>query len=415
MLFLNNNLYLFLLFRNNTMQALFEKYYRKVDNVPLYFQRSLLGEIDWSNRFIGIKGARGAGKTTLLLQYIRFYNLPDDNGTLYVSLDDLYFTKNNLVALADQFVKEGGKYLLLDEVHRYANWSQELKNIYDDHATLKIIFTGSSLIHIEKAKADLSRRAVMYELFGLSFREYLNFTQKTTFEKISFEDILSDHVGIARSIIKEIKPLAYFKNYLQTGYYPYFIENEESYFQKLNETISLALTVDLPSAYDINYSSVEKIRLLLYILAESVPFKPNISKLSERVGISRNSLLEFLKYLGEMRISRSLFASTKGIGLLQKPEKIYLFHPNLHYALSPQNSNIGTIRESFFLSQVNAIHPIVYTPIGDFKSGKYTFEIGGKTKKINQIKMVKDAYIVADDIEIGHNDKIPLWLFGFLY
>lgn len=403
------------MFRNNTMQALFEKYYRKVDNVPLYFQRSLLGEIDWSNRFIGIKGARGAGKTTLLLQYIRFYNLPDDNGTLYVSLDDLYFTKNNLVALADQFVKEGGKYLLLDEVHRYANWSQELKNIYDDHATLKIIFTGSSLIHIEKAKADLSRRAVMYELFGLSFREYLNFTQKTTFEKISFEDILSDHVGIARSIIKEIKPLAYFKNYLQTGYYPYFIENEESYFQKLNETISLALTVDLPSAYDINYSSVEKIRLLLYILAESVPFKPNISKLSERVGISRNSLLEFLKYLGEMRISRSLFASTKGIGLLQKPEKIYLFHPNLHYALSPQNSNIGTIRESFFLSQVNAIHPIVYTPIGDFKSGKYTFEIGGKTKKINQIKMVKDAYIVADDIEIGHNDKIPLWLFGFLY
>lgn len=403
------------MFRNNTMQTLFEKYYRKVDNVPLYFQRSLLGEIDWSNRLIGIKGARGAGKTTLLLQYIRFYNLPDDNGTLYVSLDDLYFTKNNLVALADQFVKEGGKYLLLDEVHRYANWSQELKNIYDDHATLKIIFTGSSLIHIEKAKADLSRRAVMYELFGLSFREYLNFTQKTTFEKISFEDILSDHVGIARSIIKEIKPLAYFKNYLQTGYYPYFIENEESYFQKLNETISLALTVDLPSAYDINYSSVEKIRLLLYILAESVPFKPNISKLSERVGISRNSLLEFLKYLGEMRISRSLFASTKGIGLLQKPEKIYLFHPNLHYALSPQNSNIGTIRESFFLSQVNAIHPIVYTPIGDFKSEKYTFEIGGKTKKINQIKIVTDAYIVADDIEIGHNDKIPLWLFGFLY
>lgn len=397
------------------MELLFEKYYRKADNVLLTFQRSLLDEIDWSNRLIGIKGSRGAGKTTLLFQYIRLYNLSDDNRTLYVSLDDLYFTKNNLVALADQFVKEGGKYLLLDEVHRYANWSQELKNIYDDYAELQIIFTGSSLIHLEKAKADLSRRAVMYELFGLSFREYLNFTQKTSFDKISLEDILSDHVGIARKITKEIKPLAYFKKYLQTGYYPYFIENEQSYFQKLNETISLALTVDLPSAYDVNYGSVEKVRLLLYILAESVPFKPNISKLSERVGISRNSLLVFLKYLEEMRISRSLYASTKGIGLLQKPEKIYLYHPNLHYALSPQNSNIGTIRESFFLSQVSPLHTIVYTSTGDFKSGKYTFEIGGKTKKINHIKMVKDAFIVADDIEIGHNNKIPLWLFGFLY
>ena len=397
------------------MESLFEKYYRKADNVPLTFHRALLDEIDWSNRLIGIKGARGTGKTTLLFQYIRLYNLPDDNRTLYISLDDLYFTKNNLVALTDKFVKEGGKYLLLDEVHRYANWSQELKNIYDDHAGLHIIFTGSSLIHLEKAKADLSRRAVMYELFGLSFREYLNFTQKTTFDKISLEDILSDHVGIARKIIKQIKPLAYFKRYLQTGYYPYFIENEQSYFQKLNETISLALTVDLPSAYDVNYGSVEKVRLLLYILAESVPFKPNISKLSERVGISRNSLLEFLKYLGEMRISRSLYASTKGIGLLQKPEKIYLYHPNLHYALSPQNSNIGTIRESFFLSQVSPLHTIVYTPTGDFKSGQYTFEIGGKAKKSEQIKMIKNAFIVADDIEIGHNNKIPLWLFGFLY
>ena len=397
------------------METLFEKYYRKVDNVPLIFQRSLLDEIDWSNRLIGIKGARGAGKTTLLFQYIRLRNLPDDNQTLCVSLDDLYFTKNSLVALADQFVKGGGKYLLLDEVHRYANWSQELKNIYDDHTELQIIFTGSSLIHLEKAKADLSRRAVMYELFGLSFREYLNFTQKTSFDRISLEDILSDHVGIARKIIKEIRPLAYFKKYLETGYYPYFIENEKSYFQKLNETISLALTVDLPSAYDVNYGSVEKIRLLLYILAESVPFKPNISKLSERVGISRNSLLEFLKYLGEMRISRSLYASTRGIGLLQKPEKIYLYHPNLHFALSPQNSNIGNIRESFFLSQVSPSNIIVYTPTGDFKSGKYTFEIGGKTKKDEQIKMVKDAFIVADDIETGHNNKIPLWLFGFLY
>ncbi|CAN5327609.1 AAA family ATPase [soil metagenome] len=304
---------------------------------------------------------------------------------------------------------------MLDEVHRYANWSQELKNIYDDHVGLQIIFTGSSLIHLQKAKADLSRRAVRYELFGLSFREYLNFTMKTSFNKVSLEEILSGHVSLAREITKQIRPLAYLKEYLQIGYYPYFIENKNTYFQKLNETISLALSVDLPSAYGLNYGSIEKIRLLLYILAESVPCKPNISKLSERVGISRNSLLEFLKYLEEMRISRLLYASTKGIGLLQKPEKIYLYHPNLHYALSLQNSDKGNIRESFFLSQTSPVGTVVYTADGDFKSGKYTFEIGGKTKSNSQIKAVKDAFIASDDIEIGRDNKIPLWLFGFLY
>ena len=397
------------------MEHLFEKYLRKLDHVSLTFQRDLLRDIDWNDRLIGIKGARGAGKTTLLLQHIHINRLPQNSQTLYASLDDLYFTRNNLVSLVDQFVKEGGKYLLLDEVHRYANWSQELKNIYDDHAGLKIIFTGSSLIHLEKAKADLSRRAVMYELFGLSFREFINFTKKTSLNKVSLDDLLSDHIDLSRNITKQIRPLSFLKEYLQIGYYPFFIENKSTYFQKLNETISLALSSDLPSAFGLNFGSVEKIRLLLYILAESVPFKPNISKLSERVGISRNSLLEFLKYLEEMRISRLLYASTKGIGLLQKPEKIYLYHPNLHYALSPQNSDKGNIRESFFLSQMSPVTPLVYTAEGDFKSGKYTFEIGGKTKGRAQIKSVKDSFIASDDIEIGKDNKIPLWLFGFLY
>jgi predicted AAA+ superfamily ATPase len=397
------------------LDILFEKYYRKLDTVSLTFQRNLLDEIDWNNRLIGIKGARGAGKTTLLFQYIHLHKLTGNNQTLYASLDDLYFTENKLVALADKFVKEGGKYLLLDEVHRYTNWSQEIKNIYDDHAELQIIFTGSSLIHLEKAKADLSRRAVMYELFGLSFREYLNFTTGASFDKITLEGLLLNHTAHARKIAKEIKPLAYIKKYLQNGYYPFFIENENTYYQKLNETISLALNIDLPSAYGMNYGSIEKIRLLLYILAESAPFKPNISKLSERVGVSRNSLLEFLRYLEEMRIARRLYASTKGIGLLQKPEKLYLYHPNLHYALSFGNSNMGNIRESFFLSQAMPVMNMVYTNEGDFKSGKYTFEIGGKTKNNSQIKTVKDAFIVGDDIEIGRNNKIPLWLFGFLY
>lgn len=397
------------------MERIFEKYYQKLDTVTLNLQRSLLSDIDWTNRFIGIKGARGAGKTTLLFQYIHKRRLPQNNQTLYVSLDDLYFTENKLVDLADRFVKEGGKYLLLDEVHRYPNWSAELKNIYDDHADLQLVFTGSSLIHIEKAKGDLSRRVVMYELFGLSFREFLHFRHGVCFEKIELSELLTNHVTLARKIIRKIKPLACFKDYLQFGYYPYFLENEKAYPQKLSETIGLALSADLPAAYNLNYGSIEKIRLLLHILAESVPFKPNISKLSERIGISRNSLLEFLKYLEEMRIARRLYASTQGIGILQKPDKLYLYHPNLHYALSWQNSDTGSIRESFFLSQVSPAHPVTYATDGDFKLGKYTFEVGGKGKTDKQIKAVKDAFVAADNVEIGHKDKIPLWLFGFLY
>lgn len=325
------------------------------------------------------------------------------------------FQKNTLVALADQFVKEGGEYLFLDEVHRYANWLPEIKNLYDDFPELKIVFTGSSLIHLEQSKADLSRRAVMYELHGLSFREYLNFSQQQEFSKYSLEDILNDHVSISRELIKKIKPLQHFKKYLQTGFYPYFIENENSYLQKLGETIGIALSTDLPAAYGISYSSVEKMRQLLYIIAEAVPFTPNITKLSERIGISRNSFLKFLQYLDEMRIIKKLFASTKGIGLLQKPEKIYLQNTNLHFALSPNESDIGNMRECFFLNQAGAVKPVVYTKKGDFKIDKYTFEIGGKDKSNMQVAQVPFSYVVADGIETGHKNKIPLWLFGFLY
>lgn len=396
------------------MDRLIEKYYQKLDRTQLSTRRYLLDSIDWSNRFIGIKGARGTGKTTLLLQHILDKKLPLKQ-TLYVSLDDLYFTENTLVNLADRFVKLGGRYLLLDEVHRYPNWSAELKNIYDDHHELRLIFTGSSLIHIERAKGDLSRRAVMYELFGLSFREFLKFEGVLDFEKICFDDILYHHTDIARSIAGKLKPLAYFRDYLHYGYYPYFLENKNSYHQKLSETIGIALSTDLPAAYDLNYNSIEKIRLLLHVMAESVPFKPNITKLSERVGTTRKTLLDFMKYLEEMRIIRRLYAQTKGIGLLQKPEKLYLFHPNLNYALSYQHSNIGNIRESFFINQLSAVNPVTYSQKGDFKSGKYTFEIGGSSKTDVQIRQTEHSFVVADDIEIGFRNKIPLWLFGFLY
>lgn len=396
------------------MDSLFEKYYRKLDQASLTFRRSLLTQIDWSNRIIGIKGARGAGKTTLLLQHAR-QDLPGGDKTLYASLDDLYFTENRLYDLADRFVKQGGRYLLLDEVHRYSQWSGELKNIYDDFKELTVIFTGSSIIHLDQAKGDLSRRAVVYELMGLSFREFIEVTTQHRFEPIGLEYLLEHHVEYARSVVREMHPIEHFKKYLQYGYYPYFLENEKSYLQKLAETISLALVSDLPAVHPISYGSIEKIRLLLHIISESVPFKPNVSKLSEHIDVTRHSLINFFRYLEDLRIIHGLYSTGQGVTLMQKPEKIFLHHPNLFFALSGGRADMGSIRESFFVNQISAIESVGYAEEGDFKVGKYTFEVGGKSKKKRQIEGVRDAYIVSDDIEIGQGNKIPLWLFGFFY
>lgn len=396
------------------MEKLFEKSFKKLDRVTDRFHRHLLEEIDFSSRMIGIKGARGAGKTTLLLQYAH-RELPRDHQVLYASLDDLWFTENKLVDLADAFAKQGGSYLLLDEVHRYPGWSQELKNIYDDQPDLSVVFTGSSIIHLDKARADLSRRAIMYELRGLSFREYLSLTTNVLHKKLDWEILLKDHVDIARSVIQTVKPLEHFTPYLKHGYYPYFLENVNLYPQKLEETIALALSTDLPTLHDLTPASVEKIRQLLYIIAGSVPFKPNISKLSERIGVTRNTLISFLHHLEDLRIINNLYHSASGIGALQKPEKIFLHHPNLQYSLAYSETDIGNVRESFFINQVAAIKTVTYTSEGDFAVGRDMFELGGKDKQQRQLKNYKRSFVAADGIEIGHEHKIPLWMFGLLY
>jgi hypothetical protein len=396
------------------MEDLFQKSYLKISRTPIKFKRYLAEEIDWNSRLIGIKGARGSGKTTLMLQHAK-QNLPLGSETLYVSLDALYFTANTLIGLAEKFAIQGGRYLLLDEVHRYSNWSQEIKNIYDDLPDLQIIFTGSSIMHLNEARGDLSRRAIMYELNGLSFREYLNFAEGFHLEKISFENLLLHHSQIALDILSQLKPIPHFANYLNYGYYPYFLEGEKLYPQKLAETISLAITVDLPSFHDISYGSIEKIRLLLHIISESVPFKPNISKLSERIDVSRNSMVQFLRYLEDLKIIKGLYPDTKGIGILQKPEKIYLHHPNLQYALASQHSNIGNTRESFFINQLSCLDSVSYASEGDFVFKGYTFEVGGKSKTNKQVKHIDKSFVAADEIEVGHAHKIPLWMFGLLY
>lgn len=397
------------------MESLIRKSLKKVQGTDTSFKRYLYGMIDWSDRLIFIKGARGTGKTTMLLQHIK-ENFGTSEETLYVSLDDIWFADNNIIDLAEQFVNLGGKFLYLDEVHKYPNWSREIKNIYDDHPGLKIVITSSSALHIFNQQADLSRRAIVYELRELSLREFISLQYGHLFPAMSLQQLLSDHVNLSFGIIEKIKPLRLFKEYCNIGAYPYFRENQDNYQQRLLTTVNTILESDLPAILNIDYSSVLKLKKLLYIIATSVPFKPNISELSNKTGIARDTLLRYLDHLSEAHLIALLQSNKGGNSILIKPEKIYLHNSNLMVALAENDANVGTIRETFFLNQLSAAGKVNYSNLGDFVfQDKYIFEVGGKNKTPKQIQGLTDAYIVADDIESGYKNKIPLWLFGFLY
>lgn len=399
------------------METLFEKFHKKLAATSTDFTRSVMDEIAWNEaRLIGIKGARGVGKTTLLFQYIKLHLSHKIEEVLYISLDNLYFNNNNLLAIIDQFVKRGGNYLFIDEVHRYPNWSQELKNAYDDYPELRIVFTGSSMLEILNARADLSRRAVVYTMGGLSFREYLSIKNIHTFQQYTLNEILKNHQEYTIQISQEIRPLQWFQSYLEGGYYPYFIESESLYRTKVEEVVRMMLEIELPALRGLENQYILKIKQLLMVLAESVPFTPNVSKLAERIGINRNTLITYLKNLQDVGLTMHLFSESSGITRLQKPEKIYLENTNLMYALNPNQVNIGSIRETFWMNQLSQLHNVTLPQQGDFLiDNQYTFEIGGKGKSNRQIKEVNNAFIVKDDIEIGSQGVIPLWLFGFLY
>ncbi len=397
------------------MEAIRQRFYEKYALTQTKRVRGFMHTIDWQNRFIGIKGSRGVGKTTLLLQFIK-QNYKPDQTAIYVSLDNLYFTENRLYDFADLFYKKGGELLAIDEVHRYPDWALELKNIYDDMPGLRVIFTGSSLLHLHKAKADLSRRVVMYEMPGLSFREFIFFTTGQDFSSYPLADILDHHVEIAITILKDIKPLAWFDNYLNYGYYPFFLENKRLYHQKLYETLLTVLEVDIPQIEFIQTANIIYLKKLLKIISNSVPFKPNMNALSSRTGISLNTLKTYLKYLNDANLLSLLYFPDKGVNSLNKPEKIYLENTNLIYNLADTEPNTGNLRETFFFNQVSKSYNIQASRYTDFiVNGKYNFEIGCKTKQRKQISNLKNAYVVKDNIEVGSENIIPLWLFGFLY
>jgi len=397
------------------MIELFELSNNHLQKTKLDFFRSLYKNIDWNSRLIGIKGARGTGKTTMLLQYLIQLDLPKTQ-KLYISLDDIYFTNHSLVEVGKAFYLQGGKILALDEVHKYPNWSQEIKNLYDRYNDLKIIFTGSSIVDITKNEGDLSRRAVMYELKGLSFREYLDLVEDIRFNELSLEEILDEDFVFSELFPSDFKPYEYFNKYLKTGYYPFFLESKITYYQRLKQLVRLVVELDMAEIKGLDIRQSKKILQLLYIISQQVPFSPNLSDLARKTTIHRNSLNDYLYYLEEARLLYLLQLKNYSVASLQKPEKIYLNNTNLLYALSEDNPNSGTIREVFFYNQLAGLHQISQSKEADFLvDNKYTFEIGGKNKTMTQIKDVENSWLVKDDIIQPTGRTIPLWMFGFLY
>ena len=387
----------------------------KAQRVPLRFERYLMGTINWKNRLIGITGARGSGKTTILLQHLA-KNLPNDGSALYVAMDDLFFQDVGMLALAEGFAREGGQHLLLDEVHKYPFWSRELKLIYDNVPELKVIFTSSSILEIHTGESDLSRRAISYSLKELSLREYIELKHAIKFPSWSLEEILGDHLQISQIVNAQIKPVAYLKEYYSYGAYPYSIEDESTYHQRIMQTVNLTIDVDLPAVENTDYEMLVKIKKLLYLIATSVPFTPNISKLSRDTNISRPVLIRTLQLLEKARLIQQLRKHTQGIGILRKPEKLYLNNSNLQVALAGKSPNLGTLRETYFMNQVQNIHTIHWTGEADFLvDNRYLFEIGGKNKSFGKFKNRENAFVVRDNVEYGVAHTIPLWLFGFLY
>jgi len=364
---------------------------------------------------IGIKGPRGSGKTTLILQYMKYDLKELAPRALYITADHTWFYNHTLLDTAMDWYRQGGRILLIDEVHKYPQWSRELKNIYDGLPEMRVVFSASSALDIYRGEADLSRRAISYSLAGLSFREYLTFAQGVAFDPLTIEDIRSRHRDFSLSVLEKLQPLPVFRKYLKNGYLPIIAEGEAEYLPKLEQVINAIVDTDLAYIASYNAGTAVKVKRLLGVIAESVPFKPNISELARKIDIHRESVYEYIYQLRDARLLNILSADGKGMSRLQKPDKIYLENTNLAYAIRPSPEQ-GNIRETFLLNQlINTGAEVSAPKIGDFVSSGITIEVGGKSKNAGQVKELESYLEAADDIETGLGTKVPLWLFGFLY
>jgi len=389
------------------MDKLYEQFMKLLRETDTGFLRYIYSDINWESRMIGITGPRGVGKTTMVLQHIKM-NL-NVSEALYVTAEDFYFSDNKIIELADTFVKRNGKYLFIDEIHKYRDWARELKLIYDYHPELNVVFSGSSVLDIKKGASDLSRRAVMYHMQGLSFREYLQLFHHVTSRSYTLEDILSHKVELP-----EIRhPLPLFEEYLKRGYYPFSLE--EDFELKLQQIVNHTLETDIPMYAGMNVSTGRKLKQLLAIIAKSVPFKPNMTGIAAALMASRNNIADYCLYIEEAGLITQLRNATGGIRGLGKVDKIYLDNTNIIYTLASGNPNPGNIRETFFLNQLRIKYDVITSPVADFRIGDHTFEVGGKNKGLKQIQGLDNAFVVKDGIEQGYLNTIPLWQIGLTY
>ena len=391
------------------MDGLIANYKRLLRLTDTSFHRYMYDKVNWNGRLVGIVGARGVGKTTMILQYIK--ERLDVDSTLYVNAEDFYFASHRLTELADVFCKMGGKYLVVDEVHRYEGWSKELKLIYDYHPELHVVFSGSSVLDITKGvQSDLSRRAVVYTLYGLSFREYLELFEGIKAQPYTLDEVVAHKVEMS----EDFRPLVHFKKYLEKGYYPFALEDD--YEEKLAAVVAKTLETDIPEYANMNVSTGRKLKRLMAVIAESAPFKPNMATLAEVLGVSRNNVADYLLYVEKAGLIIQLRDRTGGVRSLGKVDKVYLENPNLIYTLAQkERAAVGNVRETFFINQLRVIGDPIASPVSDFLVGERTFEVGGRNKKQRQIRGVENAFVVKDDIEYGGLNVVPLWQFGMLY
>lgn len=401
------------------MEQLFVRHDDYISSVPMEYVRDLMNVIEWDTRLIAIRGPKGVGKSTLMQQYIKLHYAADDRHVLYCSADTGYFTTHTLADLADQFVRNGGKHLFIDEVHKYEGWSAEIKDIYDRHRDLRVVLSGSSLLQLNDGEADLSRRLLFYDMPGLSFREFLRLEAGINIDPIALEKLLASPNTFCTSVRSKCHPMEYFQRYLSEGYYPYYFESRKVYHALVENMVNYVIDVELTRYRKLDISNTRAVRALLQVLSQMVPYDVDIAKLSRSICVARATTLAYLKHLEEACLINRIFSDMDSISDLQKPDKILLDNPNLLYALSPITPDIGTARETFFVNQLRAIgHRVEYAGYrkGDFKIDRhFIIEVGGSDKGFEQVAGNDDAYVAADGIESAIGHKIPLWAFGFLY
>lgn len=391
------------------MESLLKNHFQLLENNGSYLDRQLTDLIDWNSRLICIKGFRGVGKTTFLLEYIR-RAFGNDKSVLYINLNNFYFTRRRIFSFADEFSKLGGKILFLDQIHKYPDWSADLRRCYDEIPDLKIVFTASPVLRVADENPDLNGIVSLYHLEGLSFREYLNFKTGSTFPVLSMQEIIKNHVGYAHDIVEKVKPLAWFSEYLKSGYYPYFMEKGNFYPDVLLKNVNLALEIDVPYINQIELKYLPKLRKLLYIIATETPLSPNVSKLANAIDTSRATVMNYFQYLKNARLIQLLYANGDE-DLAKKPVRVYMYNASLLHAIAPENADQANLRQTFFYNQVGMMHQVRAASDADFLvDGRYVFSVGGRKSEA-----AEGQFVAADMIEAGEGNKIPLWLFGFLY